>query len=343
MLDDLRKIHERDGDDMLGIAAHEWEQLEYSLGADLQLSTGQIGNVVYSAMGGSAVAALLAPVCFALNKPFEVARGYDIPAYVGPNTLFIACSSSGNTEETLEALERAEAAGAQIAVIAGGGKLAEIAQQKHYPLILLPKIRQPRLSVFANLRALVALLSQAGVCVADENAFHETAEFLKTQTESWLPTVATKDNLAKQIAQECMGKSVVVYAGPGLAPAAYKWKIGFNENAKQIAWWGQYPECSHNELTGWGKQPEQKPYAVIDLRSHLEHPRVQKRFEATERLLSGLRPSPIVVDVKGKTPLQQLAYAVVLGDFVSIYAGLLNGLDPAPLQLVDRFKKVLSE
>jgi len=343
MLDDLQKIHERDSEDALGIAAQEWQQLATDFVYTPAFTAGTITNVVYGAMGGSALAALLIPTWPSLQLPFEVVRNYDIPAYVGPETLFIACSYSGNTEETIEALQQAAAAGAQIAVITGGGKLADIARDQGYPLCILPKVQQPRFAVFYNFKALVQLLAQAGLCALDAAEFEAVQDFLRTEAEQLLPTVATRQNLAKQIALECMGKSVVMYAGPKLAPTAYKWKIGFNESAKQVAWWDQYPEFNHNEFIGWSKQPEQKPYTVIDLRSTLEHPRVQKRFEVTERLLSGMRPSPLVVNVHGETMLQQLLWTVMLGDFVSVYTGLLNNVDPTPVELVEKFKKVLAE
>jgi glucose/mannose-6-phosphate isomerase len=166
---------------------------------------------------------------------------------------------------------------------------------------------------------------------------------LKKAVESWVPTVPTDKNYAKQIALDVIGNSAVIYAGPKLWPAAYKWKISFNENAKHIAWTNEFPEFNHNEFMGWTEQPVQKPYAVIDLRSSLEHPRVQKRFEVTERLLSGKRPAPIAVDVQGGTLLEQLLWAIALGDFVTLYTALLNGLNPAPVDLIEKFKKSLDD
>ena len=138
-----------------------------------------------------------------------------------------------------------------------------------------------------------------------------------------------------------LGKSTVIYAGPKLAPAAYKWKISFNENAKAIAWWNVYPEFNHNEFLGWTKQPEHKPYTVIDLRSSLEHPQVQKRFEVSSRLLSGVRPEPIVVTAVGETLLDQLLSVIALGDFVSLYQGILAGINPTPVELIEKLKTEL--
>ena len=140
-----------------------------------------------------------------------------------------------------------------------------------------------------------------------------------------------------------MCKSLVVYARRKLFPAAYKWKISFNENAKNIAWCNQLPEFNHNELLGWTSHPVDKAYAVIDLRSNLEHPRVQKRFKVYERLLSGMRPRTHVVEAQGETILEQLLWAVAFGDFVSLYLALLNGLNPTPVDLIEKFKKALTE
>ena len=114
-----------------------------------------------------------------------------------------------------------------------------------------------------------------------------------------------------------------------------------NENAKNVAWCNQLPEFNHNEFVGWSSHPTEKPYAVVDLRSQLEHPRVRKRFEVTERLLSGKRASPQIVNVVGENLIQQLLWAASMGDFVSLYLALLNGLNPTPVDLVERFKKEL--
>ena len=344
MLDDLKWIHEKDPSDSLGIARRQTEQLLHQhdfAEADLGLPQ----NVVLAGMGGSALYATFVHTYPGVTVPFEVVRDYDVPGYVGPNTLFIASSYSGNTEETLSALQQAEEKGAKIVIVAAGGKLQDIAREKGYLLAEVPKAEQPRYAVFGMYRALVDILAKAGV-VADENyaaAFTSAAAHISEAVKAWGPEVPTAQNPAKQLAQEFLGKSLVVYGGPKMFPAVYKWKIGCNENAKQVAWCNQIPEFNHNEFIGWSAQPTDKPYCVVDLRSNLEHPRVQKRFEVTERLLSGLRPAPHVVQVQGSTVLEQLLWAVAYGDFVTLYAALLNGVDPAPVDLVERFKKALNE
>ncbi|HSX08440.1 MAG TPA: bifunctional phosphoglucose/phosphomannose isomerase [Candidatus Saccharimonadales bacterium] len=345
MLDDLKYIHKTDAVDTLGIAERQAKQLldEFTFAAEPKF--GHVYNVVFAGMGGSALAAEIARVWPGIGEPFEIVRGYDIPKYVDGDTLFIASSYSGNTEETLSALEQAEAAKAQIVVIAAGGKLQEIARAKGYPFMLLPRAEQPRYAVLDSLKATLTIFAKAGLIKAEEvlPQLAEASAFLQTHIANWRADVPTASNPAKQLAHELMGKSVVVYAGPKLWPAAYKWKISCNENAKQIAWTDQLPEFNHNEFIGWSKQPVQKPYAVVDLRSNLEHPRVQKRFEVTARLLSGMRPEPHVVQAEGETLVEQLLWTIAFGDFVTLYLALLNGLNPAPVDLVEAFKKALDD
>jgi glucose/mannose-6-phosphate isomerase len=135
----------------------------------------------------------------------------------------------------------------------------------------------------------------------------------------------------------------VLYAGPVMAPAAYKWKISLNENSKNVAWWNEYPEWNHNETSGWIGQPLEKPYSVVELRSILEHERVQKRMELMERLLSGNRPTPEVVQAQGDGALQQVLWTVMFGDFVSLYLALANNIDPSPVDLQEKLKIELNK
>lgn len=345
MLDDLKLIHERDGQDALGTVAKQWQQLTKTYPTPLKQlgSVSKIQNVVLAGMGGSALAATIVQSWPGTLVPFEIVRNYSIPSYVTSKTLFVASSYSGNTEETLAALAEAEAQKAVIVVIAAGGALAKIAADKKYPFFQIPEDLQPRMAVFYNLAALVQLFEEVDVVAKGSAAqLRSAAKWVSTQIDSWLPEVPASKNEAKQIAQELMGKSVVIYGSPAFFPAAYKWKINCNENAKNIAWCNVIPEFNHNEFLGWTSHPVQKPYAVVDLRSSLDHPQIQKRFIASAKLLSGKRPDPIVVEAQGQTLVGQLLWTIYLGDFVSLYLALLNGLNPTPVDLIEKLKKELS-
>ena len=164
MLDDLKFIHERDAQDALGLAEKQWQQLQH----DYQFSfhpEREIQNVVVAGMGGSALAALIVKVLLDsdLTIPFDIIRGYDLPNYVNRNTLVIASSYSGNTEETLTALEQAEKKGAQLAILASGGKLIDIATNYSIAHVSVPGGVQPRMAMIYNLHALFAILNTFNV------------------------------------------------------------------------------------------------------------------------------------------------------------------------------------
>ncbi len=342
MLDDLKYIHDRDADDALGVAEKQWQQLAHVYDVDLS-GFSNIQNVVLAGMGGSALPAVFLRSWPGTQVPLEIVRDYELPAYVNERTLFISSSYSGNTEETLSALAAAEARCAQIVVIAAGGKLADSAAQKNYPTFIIPGGIQPRMSSFYFLAAFVQLLEPLGIVPAGATQeLAETAQWLKDQN-AWRADLPTNQNTAKQLALELVGKSVVVYSGPKLFPAANKFKICINENAKNIAWVNQYPEFNHNEFIGWSSHPIDKPYAIVDIRSSLEHPRVQKRFTVTERLLSGKRPAPEVITPLGDTLLQQLLWTANFCDYTSLYLALLNGINPTPVDLVEKLKVSLDQ
>ncbi len=346
MLDDANVLKQRDPGGALAIAADQWQQVQFDVKVvDGDHDNREVTRVVVAGMGGSALAALLAKTWLEekLNVTFEVVREYELPSYVNESTLVIASSYSGNTEETLACLEQAQKQSAQIGVLAAGGKLVQRAEEGKIARVVIPSGMQPRMAMLFNLRALVLMLGNFGV--VDHALLDEVgaaAKWLHSETENWLPDVSTDKNLAKQLALQAVGKTPVFYGGRLTGPVAYKWKISWNENAKNVAFWSVYPEANHNEFIGWSSHPVDKPFAVFDLKSSFEHPRILKRFEISDRLLSGKRPKAIPIDLAGDTPLRQLLWGCIFADFVSIYVAILNGVDPTPVDLVEKLKKELA-
>jgi len=342
MLDDINVLRQRDPAGALGIAALQYQQAKF----DVEIKNGDhdgrpIRQVVVAGMGGSALAALLAKAWLKadLQIPIEVVRTYELPAYVNADTLVIASSYSGNTEETLSCLEQAKSRGAQLAIIAAGGKLIESAGSGNITHVDLPSHLQPRMAVIYNLRALVALLAHFDVVSRDKfDEITATADWLGSESSNWTSDKTVDKNYAKQLALLAVGKTPVFYGGTLTSPVAYKWKISWNENAKNVSFWNEYPEFNHNEFIGWTSHPIEKPFAVFDLISNLEHPQILKRFEVSDRLLSGKRPKSTVVNLAGHSAIEQLLWGSILADFVSIYVAILNGVDPTPVPLIEKLK-----
>lgn len=345
MLDDLNVLKQRDPSGALTVASDQANQANFVAEVVNKPTEKPVfKNIIVTGMGGSALAALIAKVWLKteITMPFEVVRTYDLPKYVGSDTLVIASSYSGNTEETISCLQQAGEKGAKMAVIASGGKLVQMAQEGNFAHVVLPGGLQPRFGVIYNLRALIALLADFGVVSADKlEEIATTADWLASETAKWGADVPEKENFAKQLAQKAVGKTAIFYGGTLTAPVAYKWKISWNENAKNVAFWNEIPEFSHNEFMGWASHPVEKPFAVFDLVSNFEHPQIIKRFEISDRLLSGMRPKSTVIDLAGDTLIAQMLWGSILADYVSVYVAVLNGVDPTPVALIEKLKAEL--
>lgn len=348
MLDDLNVIAQRDNQGALEVAANLYKQAQYMVPLqDNEHDGREIRNIVVMGMGGSALAADLARTLLEddLNVPLDVVKAYNLPKYVDHNTLVIVSSHSGNTEESVACLHEAmeHHNNPQIAVTSTGGKLQEIAEANHIMYAHMPHDTQPRMAVFYNLRCILAIMEVFGLGTQRLlDAIAAQADWLKEESEQWLASVTTEKNYAKQLALTALGKTPVFYGGSLTAPVAYKWKISWNENAKNIAFWNFYPEFNHNEFLGWTSHPIEKPFAIFDIRSTLENPQIIKRFELSDKLLSGLRPKATTVDLAGESLIAQMLWGCTLADFVSIYVAILNNVDPTQVDLIEKFKKDLA-
>ncbi len=345
MLDDKKVIKQRDRHDALTAAKSIYKQAKYKpILIDTDHDDREIKSIIVAGMGGSALAADLAKILLSetLTIPMEVLKSYDLPSYAQKNTLVIVSSHSGNTEETLSCLKTALNRGCEIASISTGGKLVDISKKKHIMTSIIPRDTQPRMATIYSLRSILSILEQFNLIdtsLSDE--ITNLSKWLHDESKMWESDIPTAHNYAKQIALQSVGKTPIFYAGSLMSPVAYKWKISWNENAKNIAFCNTLPEFNHNEFIGWSSHPIEKPFAVFDLVSELENPRILKRFSLSDKLLSGKRPKSTIIPIQGETLVAQMLWASILADFASIYTGILNNVDPTKVDLIEKFKKEL--
>lgn len=344
MLDNTAAMQQRDTKDALGLAGTEPQQLVSAVSLENAPSKlPKITGVVVAGMGGSALAAEISRDWLDLPLPFMVIKDYHLPNWVNKQTLVIACSFSGNTEETLSAFDDAKARGCPLVVVAAGGSLMELALKHKLPFVHMQYDgTTPRMFVLENLRAFVTVFAAYGIVEQTVLSELTTAgKALAKLEKSWGPAVPFAKNQAKQLAWQCAGKIPVFYSGVRFRSIAYKWKISINESSKNLSFCNELPEFNHNEFQGWASHPIEKPFAVFDIRTSYDHERVMKRFDISDKLLSGLRPKATVLQLEGDTMIEQMAWGVVLADYVSAYLGILNGVDPAPVPLIEKLKTEL--
>ncbi len=298
-------------------------------------------RMVVLGMGGSAIAGdiLRSLVEVSGQKAVSVVRRYDLPGFVDGETLAVACSQSGNTEETLSAFEQALTAGARAVAVTTGGRLRELAGLRGVPAYLYEYEGEPRSGLGWQLMALLSLAHQADVVGRQDSTVAEVLSVMRGQRKRLGFDSPEEVNPAKQIAGRLHGRLPVVVGSGVLAAASYRWKTQLNENSKCWAFCEELPEMDHNSIVGFGLPEDllDRLHAVFLWHPAL-HERVRLRYEATAQALSEARVSNERVEAEGSSPLAQVLSAVYLGDLVSYYLALLNGVEPSPVTAIDRLK-----
>ena len=300
------------------------------------------GGLVVCGMGGSAVGGDLAAAALGdrATRPVVTIRGYALESWTGPDTLVLCSSYSGNTEETLACFEAAGVAGATRVALTTGGALAECAREEHVPVIGVPAGMQPRAAV---LYMIVGALECAAVCGAAPSLHAEidaATALLEQLVEEWGPE-SPEDSQAKAIARSLQGTIPVVHgAGPTVA-VARRWRNQVNENAKGAAFASELPEANHNEICGWQRGRQAAPLSAVFLSDADHHPRVQARIEQTAAEVERAGVTAVRVESRGDSRLERILSLVLLGDLASVYLAVLDGVDPAPIDAIERFKATL--
>lgn len=319
----------------------------YEAAAASKVEAGLARSVIFCGMGGSAAAGDVVSAAYAEDAPvpLEVYRGYRLPSWIGRDSLVICLSYSGNTEETLAAYDEANLRGARMVAISAGGELRDRAERDGAVHMLIPSdAPQPRAAIGSLTGASIGALVAAGVLEDASTQISETYADLQHPQEECDVDIPTERNRAKQVAGFIGSRVPVIWGSEGVSsPAAWRWKCGFNENAKIPAFASVLPELNHHEVVGWTKG-HADTFCLIVLREPGEHTSVQTRLDAT---LPEIRAADIeVLEVRaeeGRSPLARALELMLIGDVAGVYHGLAHGIDPAPIEAIARVKARLSE
>ncbi len=324
------------------------EQMENALSAveaacDLP-DCDRIDNVVVVGMGGSGIAGDVAVATAApfMPIPVNVLKGYELPSYVGRNSLVVAVSFSGNTEETLEVFGRAIHHGALGISVSGGGSLAELSREMGVCHISVDaSIPQPRAAFGALSVSVLAALDRVGVFSGASSWVKEAIEQLKARRSDLLGTSSPAEALARSLRGRI---PLIVSSAPIGAVAAMRWKTQINENVKGPAFFSVYPEACHNELAGFERYPEllKEHIFMLVLRHQHEHPNISRRYSFARSLLADRLAGFTEVEGKGGSELAELFDLVFFGDVMSLYLARELGVDPGPIPVLNDMKSYMA-
>jgi glucose/mannose-6-phosphate isomerase len=347
-LDDVAALRAVDAGDMLdaigALGTHCRQAYAAGRAAPELPDLADVRGVVVCGMGGSAVAGDVLRSVFRgrLGVPVEVNRSAELPEHAGVHTLVIVSSYSGTTSETLTAFRAAARRGARALVVTSGGTLQAEAAEHGVPVVVVPGGFQPRAALGWLAFAMLGALEAAGLLPDLADDVEEAAGLADQRAAALRPEVPTAENPAKRLASELADRVPVIWGADGIgAVAAARWKTQFNENGKLPAWWSSMSELDHNEVVGW-TEPYGRTHMVIALRHDGEDAETAERFPLSLRIAEEAGATTEEVRTHARSPLARLLDLIARGDHVSAYAGIRRGVDPTPVEVIQRLKAALA-
>ena len=350
-LDNLVSIRRVDRENMLGNIQDFPDQVEqcWHNWKKIALPTSFINakTILIMGMGGSAMAGSIVSYLAEKNSqvPIQVLRDYDIPDWVDRNTLVVAVSYSGTTEEPLEAFRQAAKRTDKLVTISSGGLLPSLGSQYKALHFQVSYGSQPRAALGYQLTAILAIFKKLNILEISDDDIKEAILLLRALRKKIDIEVPERRNQAKILARKLEGRIPIIYGGGILTDVARRWKGQFNENAKTASYFEVLPELNHNSLVGL-EFPEdlRKSLFFIILESKYDHDRNKLRENITAQILQQKRLAydTVMVQPTG-SPLAEMLQTIYLGDYVSYYLAIINEVEPNPVEIIKFLKDKLAE
>ena len=305
--------------------------------SNLRTSSKKLQNIVVCGLGGSGIGGNILKDIIAKESflPLISVKDYEIPKFIDSNTLVIASSYSGNTEETISALEKCVKKNAEIAIITSGGKLKEFAEKYNYNHIIVPGNHPPRAMFAYSFVQLFYVLYNHNII----------SDSFKENIRSSVSLLNEKNNKikgqAKFIAEKLFNTTPVIYVADGFEGVAVRFRQQINENSKMLCWHQVIPEMNHNELLGWRTNTDN--LSVIFFRNKIDNKRNQIRIDINKSVISKYTQNIIEVWSEGETQIENTLYHIHLGDWVSWYLSEMNKVDAIEIDVINYLKTELAK
>ena len=316
---------------------HLREAIEIANNTTLSPYTKEISNILICGLGGSGIGGTIVSdiISSKVNIPIAATKDYSIPNFVNEHTLVIANSYSGNTEETLYALEKCQARGAEIAVITSGGKLKTIAEEKKYNKIIIPGNQPPRAMFGYAFTELFFMLNHYGIIDDSfKSDFDKAINLIDTEK-------ADIQKQAMNLAKKMYKQTPVIYVAKGFEGVAVRFRQQLNENSKMLGWHNVVPEMNHNELLGWRTNVD--GLAVVYFRNKCDYDRNQIRMDINKKVISKFTSNITEIWSKGDSLIENSLYHISVGDWTSWYLSEMNNVDAIEIDVIDFLKVELAK
>ncbi len=310
-------------------------------------SFNEIKSIMILGMGGSAITGLLVKEIFKndLTIPVYVNQGYEIPKWVNKNTLIIACSYSGNTEETLISCKKAFSNTSNLICLSKGAKLYDLFKEnKILNFVKMPSGLQPRAALGFSLSLMLLLLKKLDIIdISYINNLKNSIKPIEKLTRHYSNN--NNDNIAYVTAKNIYNKNPLIYAEEGIFNIiGYRFKCQLVENAKILAFNNEIPEMNHNEIEAFTNDVNKnKNFIVIWIKDSSYNDRNLKRVDIVYEIWKEKKEDQLTIKLESldnNKILKYLSYIHLL-DWVSYHSAILNSIDPSIIPNINKLKKSL--
>lgn len=293
-----------------------------------------LNHIVFCGMGGSgAIGDMFSSILSKTNIHVSIVKGYLIPNTIDENTLVIATSISGNTVETLTALDSARGKKCKIIAISSGGKMEEYCKKYGINFRKVTQNHSPRASFSGFLYFLIRILEDILPITSEE--INESIKELQNTKNIISSLNLTDSNPSLELAKWITGIPLIYYPA-GLNAAAIRFKNSLQENSKMHVMTEDIIEACHNGIVSWEKPSNVQP---ILLRGTDDYEKTKERWEIVKNYFDEKNIDyKEIISVEGSI-LSKLINLIYLLDYTSIYHSVLSKIDPSPINSIDFIKE----
>ena len=316
---------------------HLSDALTIGSSAALKKTNKSFSNILICGLGGSGIGGTIVKDLISkdISIPIETSKGYDIPGFVNEKTLVIACSYSGNTEETLSALNKCLEKNAEVVIVCSGGKLQDLALEKDLNHIIIPGGNPPRAMFGYGFTQLFFVLNNYGIINDSFKVdFEKSILLINTEQENIKKT-------AQDISKKLFNTTPIIYVADGFEGVAVRFRQQINENSKMLCWHHVVPEMNHNELLGWRTNVENT--SVIYLRNESDYYRNKTRIDINKSVIEKYTSNISEIWSLGNSSIERSLYLINVGDWISWYLSELNNVDAIEIDVINYLKEKLSD
>ena len=302
-----------------------------------------IQSIMILGMGGSAITGLLISEILKqkIKQPIFINQNYEIPKWVNKNTLVIASSYSGNTEETLIACKKCIEKNCKIIGFTTGGELLKLLKKMNYnDYVKMPTGLQPRAAIGYSFTIMLKLLNN--ITLVNDDIIDDLKNSIKTLTEK-TEEYSTKNSQAYSIAEKIYNKNSIIYAEDGIFNIiAYRLKCQLAENSKILSFNNIIPEMNHNEIEAFTEKTKLQKNLLLIWIDDTINSKNKERIKITSKVLETKVENQISITIRNSNNqlLNYLNY-INLVDWISYHCAILNNVNPAIIPNIDELKKSL--